>query len=138
MMLKPFAALIAATLALSACERRSETSATPAALPSAAATEAAPSAAAQPSADVTEASPLPAATKSVSVTPEPTLCGAEKLTNYLNLLPTSTAKDEIAKTVGHTNIRYVGPNDVTTREFRADRLTADLGVDGRVKRFHCG
>jgi hypothetical protein len=138
MTLKPFAALIAATFALSACEKRAETPATPAALPSGAAAEAAPPAAAQPSADATEASPLPAATKSVSVTPEPTPCGAEKLTNYLNLLPTSTAKDEIAKTVGHTNIRYVGPNDVTTREFRADRLTADLGVDGRVKRFHCG
>ena len=139
MMLKPFTALIAATLALSACEKRAETPTTSAALPSAAATEAAVSpAAAQPSADATEASPLPAATKSVSVTPEPTPCGAEKLTNYLNLLPTSTAKDEIAKTVGHTNIRYVGPNDVTTREFRADRLTADVGVDGRIKRFHCG
>jgi len=138
MTFKPFAILAVATFALVACDKRAETAASPAAVPNAAATESTLEAAAQPRAAAPEASPLPAPSKSVSITPEPTPCGAEKLANYLNLLPTSTAKDEISKTVGHTNIRYVGPNDVTTREFRANRLTADLGVDGRIKRFHCG
>lgn len=82
--------------------------------------------------------PLPSSSTSVTVSPQPTECGAEKLQNYLNLLPTVTAKDEIAKTVGHNRIRYVGPDDVTTKEFRADRLTAALGVDGRIKEFRCG
>ncbi len=35
-------------------------------------------------------------------------------------------------------IRYVGPDDVVTQEFREDRLTASLGVDGRIKSFGCG
>jgi hypothetical protein len=138
MTFKPFAILAVATFALAACDKRAETPAGPAAGPNAAATESALEPAAQPRAAAPVPSPLPGPSDSVSVTPTTTSCGAEKLANYLNLLPTSTAKDEIAKTVGHTNIRYVGPNDVTTREFRADRLTADLGVDGRIKRFHCG
>jgi hypothetical protein len=76
--------------------------------------------------------------KGIDPEPDPTLCGADKLAPYLNLLPTSTAKEEIAKTVGHSRIRYVGPNDATTRDFRPDRLNAVLGVDGRIKKFGCG
>jgi hypothetical protein len=106
---KLFPAALAAFLALSACHKSARTPAAPAA-------------------------PAPAASAQPGATP----CGAEKLHNYLNLLPTSTAKDEIAATVGHDRIRYVGPNDVTTREFREDRLTADIGVDGRIKAFRCG
>jgi hypothetical protein len=83
-------------------------------------------------------SPEPAATKGIAPTPDPEQCGADKLGPYLNLLPTSTAKEEIAKTVGHNRIRYVGPEDVVTQEFRPDRLTARLGVDGRIKEFACG
>jgi hypothetical protein len=119
---------LSALLGLSACQKQPE----------------APSAdpvAPQPTATVVVTTPATAAPaprrSNVVVAQEPTLCGAEKLSNYLNLLPTATAKDEIARTAGHNRIRYVGPNDVTTREFRADRLTAEMGVDGRIKEFRC-
>jgi hypothetical protein len=98
----------------------------------------------QPTATVVKVIEVPTPAKSdsgptkVEVTQEATLCGAEKLQNYLNLLPTATAKEEIAKAAGHNRIRYVGPKDVVTQEFREDRLTAELGVDGRIKEFRCG
>ena len=56
----------------------------------------------------------------------------------MNLLPTATAKDEIAKTLGHNRVRYVQPGQAVTQEFRPDRLTVELGVDGRIKQFRCG
>jgi len=73
----------------------------------------------------------------LTVTPVPTPCGAEKLSDYANLLPTSTAKEEIARTVGHHDIRYV-PLKTPLDTNRSDRLTAELGVDGRIKKFACG
>lgn len=131
---RSIAALIAAGLTLSACQANggdpSQASPTPDATANVAG-----------SAPVAPASlPLPEPThsKGISPAPESDKCGADKLGPYLNLLPTSTAKEEIAKTVGHNRIRYVGPDDVTTREFREDRLTARLGVDGRIKSFGCG
>jgi hypothetical protein len=129
---KPCIALAGLALALSACQKNPEapsvTPATPE--PTVTVTTAAPT--------PTPTTPVPRSSKPVVVAQEPTLCGAEKLSNYLNLLPTSTAKDEIARSVGHNRIRYVGPNDVITQEFRGDRLTAELGVDGRIKEFRCG
>lgn len=73
----------------------------------------------------------------VTVNPAATPCGAEKLPNYANLLPTSTAKDEIARTLGHRNIRYVPLKPPPTLD-QPRRLTAELGVDGRIKKFVCG
>jgi len=70
---------------------------------------------------------------------KPTPCGAEKLQNYLNLLPTSTAKEEIAKAVGHGRIRYVTMAEAKAAASpESNRLTAGLGPDGRIKEFTCG
>jgi hypothetical protein len=75
----------------------------------------------------------------VEVTTKPTPCGAEKLQNYLNLLPTSTAKDEIAETVGHNRIRYIPLDQAKAAASpESNRLTAGLGPDGRIKVFTCG
>jgi hypothetical protein len=129
---RSIAALIAAGLALSACQANggdpSEANPTPGT----------PATVAAPATTTESPSPEPVGAKGIAPTPDPDKCGADKLGPYLNLLPTSTAKEEIAKTVGHDRIRYVGPDDVTTREFREDRLTARLGVDGRIKSFGCG
>jgi len=85
------------------------------------------------------ASETPKASSTLSVTPEPTPCGAEKLQNYLNLLPTSTAKDEITRTLGHDRVRYVGlPQEKAEASPGSTRVTAGLGADGRIKEFSCG
>jgi hypothetical protein len=73
----------------------------------------------------------------LTVTPPPTPCGAEKLFNYTNLLPTSTAKEEIARTLGHDRVRYVPLKPEPTASDK-NRVTAELGVDGRIKKFVCG
>ena len=128
-------ALIAVGLALSACQGNTGVPSNEGATPVATATSPAPA----PAPVATAGSPSPAATPSKGIAPTSDLdpCGADKLGPYLNLLPTSTAKEEIAKTVGHNRIRYVGPEDIVTQEFREDRLTARLGVDGRIKSFGC-
>ena len=73
----------------------------------------------------------------LTVVPPPTPCGAEKLFNYTNLLPTSTAKEEIARTLGHDRVRYV-PLKPEPAATESNRVTAEVGVDGRIKKFVCG
>ena len=73
----------------------------------------------------------------LTVTPAPTPCGAEKLFNYLNLIPTSTAKEEIVRSLGHARIRYV-PLKPAPATSEPKRVTAEIGVDGRIKKFACG
>jgi len=130
---KPIAVLLAGSLMLAACQRHAQN----------AAVEPAPS----PTATVVVAVPVPVATeaagsadlpaKGIGTTPDPKLCGADKLSPYLNLLPTTTAKGEIAKTVGHNYIRYV-ESGAPAGDSQPTRLTAEIGVDGRIQQFHCG
>ena len=90
---------------------------------------------------VEEPSPAPSSSGAarVEVTPKSTACGAEKLSDYLNLLPTSTAKEEIVKTLGHDRVRYVSLQEAKASESPdSTRVTAGLGVDGRIKQFACG
>ena len=109
--------------------------------------EQAPVAAETPEPMATVAEPAPAAAtplaerkQELSVTPKATPCGAEKLQNYLNLLPTSTAKDEIARSLGHSRIRYIPLQQAKTDPPSpgSTRVTAAIGVDGRIKEFACG
>lgn len=92
----------------------------------------------------------PRPTANAPVTPSPTasptnappvadsVCGADRLARFLNLLPTSTAKAEIAGTVGERTIRYIEHGQAIDADFVPNRLNAELGVDGRIKRFYCG
>jgi hypothetical protein len=81
-----------------------------------------------PGGDSTQPSPEPAADE----------CGADKLGEYLNLLPTSDAMDKIRAAVGHDRIRTINPGDAVTMDLRPDRLNIEVGVDGRIKLFRCG
>jgi len=127
---KPIAVLLTGGLMLAACQRHAENPA-PAPVPS-------------PTATVVVAVPVASATgaadtsaKGIGTAVDPKLCGADKLNPYLNLLPTSTAKGEIAKTVGHNRIRYT-QSGAAAADGQPTRLTAEIGVDGRIQQFHCG
>lgn len=131
MIAKPLVALLAVGLLLSACGQSAQD---PAA-------EATP----QPTATIVKVievptpEPTPETHAAVEVMQKPTPCGAEKLQDYLNLLPTATAKDEIAKTLGHSRVRYVGLEEAKASASEgSSRVTAGLGPDGRVKLFTCG
>jgi len=130
---RPFATLIALSMTLAACNNE-PTDNQPIPTPTATVTKVVT----VPVPVATPSSTTASTSKGIETKPDPAICGADKLMPYLNLLPTSTAKDEIARTVGHNRIRYLEANEVTTREFRPDRLTVTLGVDGRIKKFSCG
>ena len=130
---KPCTALAGLALVLSACQNSPET---PPAAPATPEPTVTPTAAAPA---ITLPTPTPTHSKAVVVTPEPTACGAEMLQNYLNLLPTSTAKDEIARTLGHNRVRYVPLQQAKAEAApTSTRVSAGLGVDGRIKEFSCG
>jgi len=65
-------------------------------------------------------------------------CGADKLADYLNQLPTAEVTARIGQTVGHDRIRTIKPGDMVTQDFRSDRLNVEIGEDGRIKRVRCG
>jgi hypothetical protein len=126
-------ALVSAALALTACHQESADPADRGAAQEVVAPPVTP----PPSAIATP--PTPSHSGAVSVTPEATPCGAEKLQNYLNLLPTSTAKDEIARTLGHNRVRYISlEQEKADANPTSSRVSAGIGVDGRIKEFGCG
>ncbi len=67
-------------------------------------------------------------------TPSP----ADQVQSIVLVRNASPTKEEIARTVGHNRIRYVGKNEAAAKPLVPDRLTAVLGVDGRIKQFQCG
>lgn len=127
---KPILPLAAMAL-LCACQQRGESAdeVPPGELPT---PTAAPMPAAPPPAPI---SPSPTAG---DVEPDPSQCGADKLQRFLNLLPTLTARKDIAAAVGDKPIRYIEPGDIVTQDMRPERLNVETGVDGRIKRFRCG
>jgi len=130
---KPIATLVAGSLMLAACQRHAENPVVaPVPTPTATVVVAVPVSVESPAGG---ASAVPA--KGIGTTPDPKLCGADKLSPYLNLLPTTTARSEIAKTVGHNRIRYLEPGAAAGGS-QPNRLTVEVGVDGRIQQFHCG
>lgn len=117
--------VLATALALAACHKKPQ----PAPMPSA-------KAAAMAAAQVT--APLPSPTPRAIATPDPTTCGVARLQRFLNLLPTSAAKDKIAKAAGDRPIRYISVTDDGTIGPHPERLNIEIGADGRIKRFSCG
>ena len=65
-------------------------------------------------------------------------CGAHKLAEYVNQLPSAEAMDRIRAAAGHSRIRTIRPGDAVTMDFRQDRLNIEIGADGRIKLFRCG
>ena len=129
---RPIAVLLTGCLMLAACQRHAENPAA-APVPTPTATVVVP----VPVPVASAASAADTSTKGIGTAIDPKLCGADKLNPYLNLLPTATAKSEIAKTVGHSRIRYI-PAGAAASDSQPGRLTAEIGVDGRIQQFHCG
>jgi hypothetical protein len=120
----PFA-FPAALLALAACHSK------PAPAPSPTAREGAIAAA-------IVTTPAPDVPPVVAATPDPTPCGVGKLQRFLNLLPTETAKADIANPAGDRPIRYISVTENDSIGPDPQRLNVQTGADGRIKRFACG
>lgn len=65
-------------------------------------------------------------------------CGADRLGEYLNVLPSEDIRTAIAEAVGHDRIRYIEPGQPVTADLRPDRLNVETGADGRIQLFRCG
>jgi hypothetical protein len=65
-------------------------------------------------------------------------CGAGKLGSYINRPAAGDTMARIRQTIGHDRIRTINPGDAVTMDFRPDRLNAEIGEDGRIKRLRCG
>lgn len=65
-------------------------------------------------------------------------CNHDRLERFVNALPTSQTLNQIKRASGAHTIRVVRPGDIVTLEYRSDRLTIDVGQDGRIKRLRCG
>ena len=64
-------------------------------------------------------------------------CGATQLSPYINLLPSQDVKDKVATIVGARSTRWIAYGAPVTMDYRAERLNAELGQDGRIKAFRC-
>lgn len=74
---------------------------------------------------------------SVPSQPPGDACGATQLSAYVNLLPSDDVKDKVASIVGSRPTRWIAYGSAVTMDYRADRLNAELGQDGRIKAFRC-
>lgn len=124
-MSRSFYVLAGAAVALAACHSKPQ----PAAAPT-------PREAALAAAAVT--TPVPAPVPRAIATPDPTPCGVGKLARFLNLLPTETAKAQIASVAGDRPIRYINVTENDSIGPEPKRLNVETGADGRIKRFSCG
>ena len=119
-----------AALALAACNETPE----PAARPSAPATvattnakvEPVPTETAKPS---TVAKPAPVAEPEASTEDS---CGKSKVAPFIGRQDRPTTRADLAKAVGHDNIRWIGPDDAVTMDFSEGRLNVLLDATKRL------
>jgi len=126
----------AATLALAACNDTVEP----------ATTSGSPAAVATTNAEV---SPVPTETvkpsrpSSPGASPSPSpdtsppegdndTCGALKVAQFVGRQDRPTTRADLAKAVGHQNIRWIGPDDVVTMDFNEQRLNVLLDKTKRL------
>ena len=121
--------LLLAALALAGCSQSEPGKAT--ATPSAPATVATTNATVEP---------VPGVTPSPSETPMPAkstddaslaTCGADKAKAFIGRQDRPTTRADLARLIGHDNIRWVGPDDAVTMDYSEGRLNVLLDAQKR-------
>lgn len=74
----------------------------------------------------------------ISLRDEGDECGATVVQGYVGLRANATVREEVARRSGAATIRWVEPGMAVTMDFRPDRMTAELDVDGVVQSLRCG
>ncbi len=77
--------------------------------------------------------PIPAIPDETNAAP----CGANKLSGFIDTVPTDEVLARIKAQIGDKTIRVINPGDAVTMDFRPDRLNIENGDDGRIKKFGC-
>ena len=116
----------AACLVLTACSETPETAAKPGAPASMATTNA--KVEPVPTETVKPTAPVPPAATSG----EDDTCGAPKVAQFVGRQDRPTTRADLAKAVGHDNIRWIGPDDVVTMDYSSERLNVLLDPTKRL------
>jgi hypothetical protein len=65
-------------------------------------------------------------------------CGQSLVQSFVGLRANDTLRGEIASRSGAKNIRWIPPGTPVTRDFRVDRLNAELDEDDVIVTLRCG
>ena len=130
-----FLPFVLAALALAGCNQA--TPGKPAATPSAPATVATTNATVEP----VPGNP-PVSESVVPVKPADALlvaCGADKAKAFIGRQDRPTTRADLAKLIGHDNIRWIGPDDAVTMDYSEGRLNVLLDAQKRnIVGVKCG
>lgn len=126
--------ILLAALALSGCNQAEPGKATASPAPSAPATIATTNATVEP---VPGVAAKPAASESAMT--EASSCGADKAKAFIGRQDRPTTRADLAKLVGHDNIRWLGPDDAMTMDYSEGRLNVMLDAQKRnIVGVKCG
>lgn len=70
-------------------------------------------------------------------TPKGDRCGAGEVTKYVGEEATSDIRARIAADVGHTRIRWIGPDTVVTMDYSPERLNVTLDANDVITGANC-
>lgn len=143
MRIQPLFASSAIALALSACTQPSAPSDTASSNPGVVATTNA-KVEPVPGAGASALSPRPSNSES-AMPAKPsddaalTACGADRAQSFIGRQDRPTTRADLAKLVGHDNIRWLGPDDAMTMDFSEGRLNVMLDAQKRtIAGVKCG
>ena len=138
--------LLAAPLALAACNQATTpgedatasatdaavvatTNATVEPVPGAATASSTPTASATPMSETSTPSPAAAASSA---------CGEDKAARFVGKIATPDVRAQTIEAVGHNRIRWIGPDTVVTMDFSESRLNMMLDAANRIVGAKCG
>ena len=129
-------ALLYAALALAGCNQTAPGEAT--ATPSAPATVATTNATVEPVPGAGAPASAPTSRES-AMADTSSECGADKAKAFIGRQDRPTTRADLAKLVGHDNIRWLGPDDAMTMDFSPERLNVMLDAQKRtITGVRCG
>lgn len=65
-------------------------------------------------------------------------CGASEVAPFVSRKATADVKASVAAEVGHSRIRWIGPDTVVTMDFNPERLNVMLDADEIITGARCG
>ena len=127
---------VTASLALNACSETTEpaaTSGTPASMATTnAKVEPVPTETVKPPRPASPGSSTGASPGASPPEGEKDTCGAPKVAQFVGRQDRPTTRADLAKAVGHDNIRWIGPDDVVTMDYSSERLNVLLDTTKRL------
>ena len=65
-------------------------------------------------------------------------CGAQALQDYLGMMADGSVEARLREAAGDGRIRFIGPDDAVTMDYRPGRLNVETDAAGKIVRIRCG